>query len=86
MGEETPKGICDSITVSWSGDISLAALSPLVVVLVLAPGFSLMTLALLAVLLYIFQFPVTDLIGYLCTKFTEHSIEPICHANSIRPF
>lgn len=86
VGEETPKGICDSITVSWSGDISLAALSLLVVVLVLAPGFSLMTLALLAVLLYIFQFPVTDLIGYLCTKFTEHSIESICHANSIRPF
>lgn len=52
-------GICDSSTVSWSGDISLAALSPLAVVPVLTPGFSLMTLAVLAVLLYIFPFPVT---------------------------
>lgn len=42
-----------------SGDISSAALSPLAVLLVLAPGFPLMALALLAVLLYTFQFPVT---------------------------
>lgn len=42
------------------GDISSEALSPLAVVHVLASAFRLMTLALLAVLLYMYHVSVTD--------------------------